>query len=80
MKEKSIIIDPPHLHQQEMKMKASEITYFKILKNEFVKCISSLVSWGSPVTIVFDYRLDDRSLAPGRVKGFFLWPLCPEHL
>jgi hypothetical protein len=29
-------------------------------------------SWGSSVSIVSDYRLDDRGSIPGRGKGFFL--------
>jgi hypothetical protein len=28
-------------------------------------------SWGSSVSIVSDYRLDDRGSMPGRGKGFF---------
>jgi hypothetical protein len=29
------------------------------------------MSWGSSVTIVSDYRLEDRGSSPGRGKGFF---------
>jgi hypothetical protein len=31
-------------------------------------------------SIVSDYGLDDRGLIPGRGKGFFLYPLCPDRL
>jgi hypothetical protein len=31
----------------------------------------------SSVSVVSGYRLDDQ---PGRSKGFFLWPLCPDWL
>jgi hypothetical protein len=30
--------------------------------------------------IVSDYGLDDRGSIPGRVKGFILYPLCPDRL
>jgi hypothetical protein len=36
--------------------------------------------WGSSVSIVPDYRLGDRGSIPGRGKGFFLYPLCPDQL
>jgi len=29
---------------------------------------------------VSDYGLDDRATIPGRGKGFFLYPLCPDRL
>jgi hypothetical protein len=28
--------------------------------------------WGSSISVVSDYRLDDEGLIPGRGKGFFL--------
>jgi hypothetical protein len=37
-------------------------------------------SWGSSVSVVSDYRLDDRCLIPGRGKVFFLFPLHPDQL
>jgi hypothetical protein len=37
-------------------------------------------SWGSSVSIVSDYRLDDQGSIPGKGKGFFLCPLCPDQL
>jgi hypothetical protein len=37
-------------------------------------------SWGSSVSIVSDYGQGDRGSIPGRGKGFFLWPLCPDRL
>jgi hypothetical protein len=35
---------------------------------------------GSSGSIVSDYGLDDRGSIPGRGKGFFLYPLCPDRL
>jgi hypothetical protein len=31
-------------------------------------------------SIVSDYGLDDRGSIPGRGKGYFLYPLCPDRL
>jgi hypothetical protein len=38
-------------------------------------------SRSSSVIIVSDYGLDDRAIEfdPGRGKGFFLYPLCPDR-
>jgi hypothetical protein len=33
---------------------------------------ASLKNWGSSVSIMSKYRLDDRALIPSRVKGFSL--------
>jgi hypothetical protein len=38
---------------------------------------------GSAVSIVSGYGLDDRAIevrSPAEVKGFFLYPLCPDRL
>jgi hypothetical protein len=37
-------------------------------------------SWVSSGSIVSGYGLDDRGSIPGRGKGFFLYPLCPDRL
>jgi hypothetical protein len=37
-------------------------------------------SWGSSVSIVSDYRLDDRVSILGKGKGFFHSPPCPDRL
>jgi hypothetical protein len=37
-------------------------------------------SFGSSVSIVSDYRLDDQGSILGRGKGFFLYSLCPDRL
>jgi hypothetical protein len=38
----------------------------------------NVMSWGSSVSTVSDYRLDDQGPIPG--KGIFLQPLCPDQL
>jgi hypothetical protein len=43
----------------------------------YISLFRSRVSSGS---IVSDYGLDDRGSIPGRGKGFFLYPLCPDGL
>jgi hypothetical protein len=37
-------------------------------------------SWSNSVSIVSDYRPDDRDSIPGRSKVFFLQLLCPDQL
>jgi hypothetical protein len=49
-------------------LKYHEHTYKFYLNVYFVWL--SFLNWGSSVSIVFDYRLDDRDSIPGRGKGF----------
>jgi hypothetical protein len=39
-----------------------------------------IINWVSSVSVMSDYRLDDRGSIPGRGKGFFLQFLCPNQL
>jgi hypothetical protein len=41
---------------------------------------SYFMSWGSSVSIVTDYRLDDRGSIPDTGRGFFFLPLRPDRL
>jgi hypothetical protein len=50
---------------------------------KFKKCVISFSKLGSSVSIVSGYRLDDQAIEvpfPAEAKGFFLQPLCPDHL
>jgi hypothetical protein len=46
----------------------------------FTAALLQLWSWGASVSIMSDFRLDDLGLIPGRGKGFFLKPVCPDQL
>jgi hypothetical protein len=62
--------------------------YWKILQIKFVDFneIAFYVmykfswSWGSSVSIMTDYGLDDWDSIPSRDKAFFFWPLYPDQL
>jgi hypothetical protein len=53
-------------------------TYLR--KPVFIERVLSRGSRVSSGSIVSDYGLDDRGSIPGRGKGFFLSPLCPDRL
>jgi hypothetical protein len=42
--------------------------------------LTTSIESGSSVIIITGYGLDDRGSIPGRVKGLFLYPLCPYRL
>jgi hypothetical protein len=54
----------------------------KFVFEKFILAVTfdDIVSWGSSVSILSDYKLDEEDLIPSRGKGFFLWPLCPDQL
>jgi hypothetical protein len=46
----------------------------------FISGFTECDSWGSWVSIVSDYRLDDGGSISWISKGFSLYPLCPDQL
>jgi hypothetical protein len=55
---------------------------FENLKGRDVSVDGMIIlnGWAISVSVVCDYRLKDKGSIPGRGKGFFLYPLCSEHL
>jgi hypothetical protein len=68
-------------HNTDCHFPAAHCNNIKITGIEVNKLFSC--SYGSSVSIVSDYGLDDRAIgvrSPAGAKDFFLYPLCPDRL
>jgi hypothetical protein len=54
--------------------------YYAAVTTTTIMMMITTTIWGSSVSIVSDYRLDDQGSIPGRGREFFLLPLRPDQL